>query len=207
MMLHLAEQMKFWGPLRSCWLYRYEGKNKVLKDMKTKCYRNIGLSLMKRCQLNVCYEMHACDYVVSRGDEIRNGHTVRICWEYEEVTEEFGAKINPLDDECYKTSAISTLGLEYRPGVNLLTDWEDRWPTFVEIVSLYVHGDTNFAVCRVLKTVQYVWMMNAYEVNDTENLTVVIFDHLVNKWPIPAYTVDSKKMIVNRYGHFAELGF
>ena len=55
-LLHLVHQLDF-GPIKYCSVIRMEAKHNFFKQMRWKFFRNLPLSIAKRHQMNLCYEM------------------------------------------------------------------------------------------------------------------------------------------------------
>ena len=83
-----------------------------------------------------------------------------------------------------------------------MKEWPDNWPHFLRIEHLYVVPGKSIAVCRELTTVVHNWKVNAYEVTERDEMSLLILEELINKFPLAPYTLGSHTYIVNRHAHF-----
>lgn len=210
-LLHFCQQLTDWGPLRCHNVYRYESKNNFIKQMKPRSFKNVSYSLMARCQLHSCYQYISGGAVsqnyFNRGDEVKEGTSTSFTDEYPHLVQQYAEQVDGFDVTVATTMKLTFNGKEYRPGACLLISWDDNWPLFGRIDSLFVKNDVKFAVCMVMEATTFQWEANAYVVESTNSTKLIVLSTLDNTWPVPMYKVGSDEMIVNRFCHFGPGAF
>lgn len=200
-LLHTASEILKYGPCRWWMLYRMESKNNSLKQLHMKNFINAAFSLLKHNQLNNCYN-YTRNSGLYEAEPVAEGYEERFFEIYPHLRSRFIEATKSDDDLVYATKQLSLDGLRYRAGACLLMEWPENFPHFARIKHLYVQQEKRIAVCADLCTVCFEWKVNAYEVTESDREVIVIIDDMVNKWPVPMYSMGNRKFIVNRHCHF-----
>lgn len=202
-MLHLPEQIRALGPLRTQNTFRFEGKHGWFKAAGFKNFINLPLSMLDKHQLSLCHRMVEIDGTLSR----------RFVYGGDEVHQPGGKQVNIADvphlfavmqcDEVFETSKLVSKGLEYRPGCCLvLRDRSYRCPKFGRVLRIFANEEQGVYCFYVqnLKTCCYEPSRNAYSVVPADGFTTVRLDTLCNPWPLPMYECrDGSQVITLRH--------
>lgn len=200
-LLHLCQQAIRFGPPKVFWCYSHERKNNVLKKYQKNCFKNPPLSLMRRNQIECCYNSTARNFL-THADEVKDGKYVSFFQIHPDMRRNFIRATCQNKDIVYATRSLTMNSIWYQRGVCIMVDWPQNWPNFCRIEELYVLEPWKLALVTKLYTKEYNWRVNAYSVDDTEETDVILLDDLVNPWPIPAYRIGLDTLLVNRNAHF-----
>ncbi len=217
-LVHFPRQILQFGPLRTQWVMRYEGKNGFFSRYVWKNFKNLEYSMADKHQLSMCCKMLAADGSSSSnflylGDIVEEGviinfddlNMANLKQQFQDKCQSMHIAV-PFPLTVYECHKVNIHGHVYIPGFCLLFSWNEFIPKFVVIRKIIVLDDRKFFLCQVLQTVTFHWKLNSYEVTEEfpENNIVIHHLDLENPWPLHLHIHDNKKLIVNRYCHFTE---
>ena len=207
---HFVEMMKKFGSLQPLNAIRFEGKHFFFKDFRWKNYTNLPYSLAEKHCLFVA---HTCmnangtynSNFLQSADVVGEGETVKIS-EHHLVLHDYIEKKYGFQDnfECYETSVIGILGLQYKIGSILLVDWDDMMnPTFGVIERLIVYEEEKLALVTLFKATSYEWRWHSYLVEYTREEVAISLKKLRNPFPLSLYRENEKLLVMNKFAHFS----
>ncbi|XP_071941065.1 uncharacterized protein [Antedon mediterranea] len=218
-LVHFPQQLKDFGPLRGQWCLRFEGKHMFFKNFKWRNTVNLEKSLAEKHQLWMAYKMISGDGARSstflyEGDIVVEGSMVSFSdLVSAQLEDEFR---NVCDHEhilvpeplvVYRCIEVQIHGQLYEAGCHcaLFIDCNtDNIPQFALFREIIVLNDDKFFSVEILKTKQFCWKLNSYEVECQEDLKIIYFQTLKNNWPLPVFRDCNNMYISNRNGHFVE---
>ncbi len=190
-MLHLVEQVRAFGPLRSQNTFRFEGKHGLFKSIGWKNFVNLPLSMLDKHQLILCNKMVNADgsYVhnfVYPGDDVQQAKGK--VWNIHTFPH-LEAAIEQAEGTVFETVRLSCKGCEYRCGAALVLDDKSYGdPKFGAITHIFDHGGKYFFQIQELKTCSYEPRYNAYSVVcRIDKFQAIALSSLSNKFPLPIY--------------------
>ena len=209
-LIHISELVKRFGSLHGLSCLRFESKHGWFKDWRTKCYKNLSMSLSRKHQFYMCHKMldiYGCPArnFVYTGDEIAEGNTVLISRSDPQLFNCFTAKFGNQDEfQIYETNKVVVEGNEYGNNCVLQVAIDELGhPTFGQVANIFVKKDVKYFCLHLLEADCYLWQYHSYIVNYTNTFRIVEWGDLRNKLPLTIQTVNNQKMIMNRYSEYS----
>jgi len=216
--LHLANQIKQFGPGRHQWCLRFEGKHGFFKQKKWHNFKNIPKSMADFHQKYMCYRMLSSSSMLGNdaenflysGDLVKVGSIVDIEKDLPEVKEQCLNLFSkhhlniayPLTG--YTSPEVSIHGHTYKPGVVLHLNDVEGVPAFGLVCQNLIYDNMKFFIMKNLTTLEFDCHYNAYVVKHAGNQVVEGFLDIENKWPLSVYHVRNEMYVTYRYSHFVE---
>lgn len=110
-------------------------------------------------------------------------------------------KDSVMNADWYRAGKATKCGFNYTAGtILLLTESEEEMPSFGEVCEVFCQGNEK-VVLTVQKLTTVAWRpeLNGYHVEGSNIIDSVELNMLKEPWPLPAYTVNCMKVVVNRF--------
>ena len=209
-LVHLSEQLRNFGSLHGLSCLRFESKHGWFKDWRTKCFKNLSLSLSRKHQFHLCHQMLdinglAAQNFVYTGDEIAEGTIVTISRSDQNLYNAFVATFGHDNSfAIYETNKVIVQGIEYENNCALLLEMDELGhPTFGLLCNIFVKEEVKYFAIEILEAECYIWQFHSYVVNYTDTYRLVRWGELKNKFPLKMHKIGDKKLIMNRYCEYS----
>nr|XP_054775592.1 uncharacterized protein LOC129284158 [Lytechinus pictus] len=208
-MVHYPNAIRFVGPLRQFWTFRFEAKHNFLKQLAhLNCnFKNIAKSLAKRHQFQLCQNMITERQLGSSSLEVGPGSSVLLVSldNAEVISQALGGY--PLYDDLFLAKWIRLFGITYRKGMIVAigkTD-VDLEPLFGKIIQVVILEESRVKlVVQRWENEGFSRHLHAYVVTPGDPTEVIAMgiDDLVDFNPLhatKAYMQDDMWYICPRY--------
>ena len=211
-LVHIPIHMKMFGPGRTFWAMRWEGKHSFFKAVRLQNHRNVAFSLAKAHAIHMACQIHSVNGVNTnyvQGDNY--------CLNKSAISCEQLFDLLPFLVDCdavrmlQNVSTVSEIRFEghiYRRGVVLVHTWceaEDSviLPRFGVIKELFYDDLVGYIVAlQLFHTVGFCFQVNSYEIQERQETVLMNITDLQNKWPLPLNVHNDRQFVTNRYCHF-----
>ena len=106
--------------------------------------------------------------------------------------------------EIYDTLDLNIHGIEYIPGSIIMVEWNEySLPLFGKINKMYVRDDVKYFLLNMLETQEYVWEYHSYLVLHTDQLRLLKWNNLNNKFPLDVRRQGNRHFVMNKYGQLS----
>lgn len=204
-MTHLPQQIIEFGPLKQHSTMRFEGKHAFFKGQKLTNFKNLPKTLSMRHQLWTAYEMSTCTgeftgKYFDRGIDRTEGEIIS-AQSAPFVVQQVFDKEGVTDSDWYRAGKAVKCGFTYTSGtILLLAESAEEMPCFAEVCDVFCFRcEKVIFTVEKLTTVGWRPEFNSYHVEGSNTLETVDLDMLKEPWPLPAYMVNGKKLVVNRF--------
>lgn len=196
-LVHYARLMSMYGPLRSLWCMRFEGKHQYFKSLTNNCrnFRNITVTLSTRHQLKQCWEFSPSnilgDFEKVPGRSISTPIlSLPIC--LQTTLKESGNFSNLEGKVIQRVSEVTLDNIKYavRDVLTLDLVHEEKIPVFGQIKYI-LNIDTTWYLCsKILHPLSFDLHFHAYRVKvDSEWILLKPGDEK-DHTSLDTYTVD-----------------
>ena len=208
---HFPEQMLKYGPLRFSSTLRFESKHSFFKLKKHVNFKNIPFSMAERHALylsDIITDVNGriCSNFVDEGEIIEEAKNFNSN-EWSESDKACISQCCPNLDSIQLVKTLSIKGHVYKKNVAVILHSNDLGDIEFGIIREILIYNDEYKIFMVYKceTLRFRNEYNAFEIKKLNSIKLLNHAHLLNKWPIPVYTIDDKLMIVNRHSHFANI--
>jgi len=190
-LLHLPDQMRWFGPLRHHSCMRFESKNGFFKLKRWFNFRNIPLSLSNYHQKWMCLQMTSSGGYRSAvylygGDEIEpsarvsgGARSVELLSDY---LQRAGSNTVLSKEVIMSTPGVVINGIRYSVGTVLLAELYDTIK-FLQIDEILIHDHMKYFVCSVLMVDYFDSHRNAFSVEISDEQCIICPGDLTCCWP------------------------
>lgn len=202
-MVHYGTIMRMSGPLGLLSSMRYESKNRILKlcATATSSRRNITYTIALKEQLSLCFRL-----LDRRGFYQRlifgPSNSVDSLASFIDLSKLINSVPSSLTDGCAEVSWVKWRGIKYKVNFCVVLNSEsDDIPLFgvIELILINEKKEIYF-ICKILSTVKFDDMLNAYEVEETCDLKCELINNLVSPWPCMLVRFsDGRTLITPKY--------
>jgi hypothetical protein len=211
-LIHASRQLALFGPGRPHWCMRYEAKNSYFSSIKWKNFKNLPKSMAMKHQKWLCCQMLSpmgvsAENYLYEGDSVQKGEELQIDHLYPQrrdiilhtlpgVYTIYQAEEACIHGNMYKSGCILTLGYE-----------EDLFPLFGWLEAIYVNEHRKHFLVKKVTIVNYMEVVNAYEINITNELHLVNYNDLFLKMPLSVHFFEGSPYICNKYGFMSSIPY
>lgn len=206
-LVHCVSELAALGPGANLSCLKFEAKHGYFKDKRWKNFKNVPLSMGRMHQKSLVNSMVTADGKMSsnfvyKGDIVGEGERKTLDMFPIDIQRALQAKIAAT--EFYEMEEVSIHGNRYVVGMVLAMKFSDiEFPKFATIDGLFVVNDDKYFLLKKHETVQYIWQLNAYEVEPENTFFVLKFSELYKVKPLDMYSVPGSTTVVvtDRYPH------
>ena len=184
-LVHYPSKIRQLGPCTQYWCMRFEGKHASAKDFGrvVRNYKNICKSIAWQQQVRHCIDwMSPVDPVridVGPGEAV-----IPYSLNIPDISILSKAQI-PLYDEVFVADHVKINGCMYMPGYVVVLNYnEESLPIFGQISYLIIHRQICYLVVQNLITCQYSPHVHAYEVDFSDQYSVLDCSQLLDAHPL-----------------------
>ncbi|XP_074661516.1 uncharacterized protein LOC141914149 [Tubulanus polymorphus] len=209
-MVHLGDQMRKYGPLRTHWCMRFEGKHGFFKKMKWNNFKNIALVIATKHQQWLCLQQLGTDgqrsmRFLNDEDDIKFGHIMH------EDEDHFNDIMTYLVRETHRlqigplmiSPKIVVHGHIYMPDNILLLEFdEDEYPVFCKITKIVVVQEEKYLLLDRFLVERYDYTLNAYELREDHSCSrnkILSVQDLQFPWVLPQKCFGYKRYVLLCY--------
>ena len=213
-LVHAVGQLINFGPARGTWAMRFEANHQVIKAFRFRNFKNLPLSVGEKYQRHQAARMMSNNLIDSNADYFGTQNWVGECELVDKEGTDWGflrtelcillGRNNLTDTLVYRCKKVNCNSHTYTPGLAMLLDWEENWPSFGIIKDILLIEGRHIVILDRVDTVMFEWRVNAYMVRMVNNVTLRDLDAFSNNWPLPVYKQFDETFITNRYAHFAQ---
>ncbi|XP_043474416.1 uncharacterized protein LOC122506359 [Leptopilina heterotoma] len=204
-LIHIPMYIRLFGPARQQWCFRFESQHSYFKSMMPviRSFKNAPLSLSYRFQSKIALELATGSEnktFLYKGDEISPGEILLLQnLPNAHLFKSYLEKINCLLSlQIMRSPKIKSYGATYKQNSIFLLDCEDETlPTFAKIKDIYIIKEKIMFLFKVLETVEYDRILNAYCVAEPINTNedVILLENLIFPHSIPTFSHDDKTYV------------
>jgi hypothetical protein len=108
----------------------------------------------------------------------------------------------------YQAEEASIRGNVYQSGCILTLGYEeDSFPLFGWLEAIYVNDKRKYFLVKKIIIVNYIEVINAYEIDVSEELLLVQYNDLFLKRPMSVHFFGNRPCICNKYGFLSSLPY
>jgi hypothetical protein len=187
---HYPELILKFGPLRSCWCMRFEAKHSYFKSLVLRLHNfiNVCQMLARRHERHQAYQALLCKDFLTPEIVVSNSvltHTEFLSPAIQELI-----KNSQLGSQrtINQSNAIQVNGIYYNVGMYIVSGYRHDTPVFGEILNIFVN---NAIVAFLIKkqTAHFHAHYRAYKVCETEEMQLVLYQDLIDYYPLTCYSV------------------
>jgi len=195
--LHYPAQILKFGPLVHLWTMRFEGKHSFFKEaaIRTKCYKNLCLSLAVRHQYHQALHHHSANFLYTQERNTSGGMVMPVCLLQQSVQ----TLIEPLlsaDDNLYQCSSVLVDGFRYGCDCAVVTGFVDDEPQFKCVRNGFIINSKIYLLCSDLWTLGYDRHYHAYAVTHLTSFSLLQPDDLIDRHPLGLYRHNTDLFVV-----------
>ncbi len=201
-LIHLPNQMKLFGPLRSQSCMRWEAKHGFFKSRKYKSFKNLPKTMITRHQHWMCLMQSGgggrkSNVFLYEGDTVKAGIMIDL------RTHESYHSFPDLENGtlALKTTGLSINGHSYTDGtVLLLSNGEiDGSQEFIYVVDIIVYHHSKYLWCSPVATTFNAHLgTHQFRQPQRPSLLIPVLD-LKYPWPLPVHYINGAFNITNCY--------
>ena len=204
-LIHFPQQLKLFGPLRTHWCMRFEGKHAFFKQKRLFNFKNLPLTLAQLHQRWICSKTMSGSVLEDKTystpqpmqnviiEDIAENHEVL---NYLNALHAIGASSS---DHIMLCSSIRVNNLDYEPGTVLNNGFcRNTGLPFLLVIkkNIYVFDSLQLFFCNDMSVVSFESKLNAFHVESSATHTIVSFAELFCKWPQLVHTCERKKYVM-----------
>jgi hypothetical protein len=185
-LVHYGRCIRTFGPLKNCWVMRFESKHSYFKRVQHSIHNTINTSksLAQRHQYFQVLSLKAYTPILSLGPVLKI------------ISNEFDSFFGSSEHHYVRWADYNNI--RYNTGSSILNNENE----FCRIEELIIHKGKLFMAIIKLFNNGYRKFMNSYEISldeNSNNKTIIEAPRLKYVWPLDIYTIDKKQFIILKY--------
>jgi len=196
-MLHYANCMFMFGPLRTCWCMRFESKHYYFARLMrvVNNYKHACKTLAERHQMSLAYLLASNSMFVQHDFSVSATVDVDVNFLSESVVEALQHTNISMSQKLHQCRFVKLNGIMYHCNMYVVVDVVDDTPVFGQIIAIFVQNINAFFLLQICKS-DYDPHLSGYIIEVTNDVEVHTVKQLIDYYPLSGYIVGLDRVVV-----------
>lgn len=208
-LLHYAQNMHIFGPLRLCWCMRFEAKHsyftRIMRVVNN--YKNACSTLAQRHQIYVTYLLASGSMFIDHQISFSSAVDIDINYLSDSVIDLIEHNNFNRAKALHQCKFIKVDGIQYNCGMYVVVKiGSNDSPLFGRIDCIFVQQQKYLFLLKLCKS-EFEYHLSAHAVDSSEELSACVVDDLLDYYPLTGYDVGLKRYVVMKNLVYDKLQF